>query len=124
MSYPEDLNYSPQHTWVRLAQDIATIGITDFAQEELGEIVYVELPAIGQPVQARHKFGEIESVKTLSELIAPVSGEVVAVNPALKDRPELVNQDPFGEGWMIQVRLSTPAELDELMTAAEYRAGL
>ena len=124
MSYPEGLRYSPEHTWVRLDQDLGTIGITDYAQEELGDIVYVELPAIGQPVQARQKFGEIESVKTVSELIAPVSGEVVAVNPALKDRPELVNQDPFGEGWMIQVRLSTPAELDELMTAAEYRAGL
>lgn len=122
MNYPEDLRYLPEHSWVRVEGDLGTIGISDFAQDELGEIVYVDLPEVGARIEARQKFGEIESVKTVSELIAPVSGEVVAVNPKLKDTPTLVNEEPYGDGWMIQVRLSTPAEVDGLLAAAEYAA--
>ncbi len=122
MNYPEDLRYLPEHSWVRVEGDLGTIGISDFAQDELGEIVYVDLPEVGARIQVRQKFGEIESVKTVSELIAPVSGEVVAVNPKLKDTPTLVNEDPYGEGWLIQIRLSAPAEVDGLLTAAEYAA--
>ncbi len=122
LCYPDDLRYLPEHTWVRLEGENGTLGITDFAQDELGEIVYVDLPDVGTPIQARQKCGEIESVKTVSELIAPVSGEVVAVNPKLKATPTLVNEEPYGDGWMIQVRLSAPAEVDGLLTAAEYAA--
>ena len=122
MNYPEDLRYVPEHSWVRIEGDLGTIGISDPAQDELGEIVYVDLPEVGARIQARQKFGEIESVKTISDLVAPVSGEVVAVNPKLKAMPTLVNEEPYGDGWMIQVRLSAPAEVDGLLTAAEYAA--
>ena len=122
MNYPEDLRYVPEHSWVRIEGDLGTIGISDLAQDELGEIVYVDLPEVGARIQARQKFGEIESVKTVSDLVAPVSGEVVAVNPKLKATPTLVNEEPYGDGWMIQVRLSAPAEVDGLLTAAEYAA--
>ncbi len=124
MNYPEDLRYLPEHTWARVEGDLGTVGITDRAQDELGEIVYVELPEVGTHIQARQKFGEIESVKTISELIAPVSGEVVAVNSKLKDSPTLVNEEPYGDGWMIQIRLNAPSELDDLLTAAEYATGV
>ena len=122
MNYPEDLRYVPEHSWVRIEGDLGTIGISDLAQDELGEIVYVDLPEAGARIQARQKFGEIESVKTVSDLVAPVSGEVVAVNPKLKATPTLVNEEPYGDGWMIRVRLSAPAEVDGLLTAAEYAA--
>ena len=122
MNYPEDLRYVPEHSWVRIEGDLGTIGISDLAQDELGEIVYVDLPEVGARIQARQKFGEIESVKTISDLVAPVSGEVVAVNPKLKAMPTLVTEEPYGDGWMIQVRLSAPAEVDGLLTAAEYAA--
>ncbi len=100
--------------------DVATIGITDYAQKELGDVVFVELPTVGSQLEAADELGSIESVKAVSELFAPVTGEVVEVNEALKEKPELVNTDPYGDGWMIKVRLSDPTEVDELMTAEEY----
>ena len=120
---PGDLKYTREHEWVRVEDGgLARVGITDFAQEHLGDVVYLDLPEVGATVRQFEKMGEIESVKTVSELIAPVSGEVVAVNPKLKDTPTLVNEDPYGEGWLIHTRLSAPAEVDGLLTAAEYAA--
>ena len=120
--YPSDLKYDKEHEWVRLEGDLAVIGITDFAQDQLGDVVYIDLPAEGDTVKAGETFGEIESVKSVSELYSPVSGEVVEVNSALDDAPEVVNAEPYGDGWMIQVKLDDPAEVDGLMSAAEYEA--
>lgn len=122
--YPEDLKYDREHEWVRVSGDTATIGISDFAQDQLGEVVYVDLPSVGGAVAAGDSFGEIESVKSVSELFAPVSGEIVEVNGALDDAPETVNSDAYGDGWIIKVKLSDPAELDALMDAAAYEAFL
>jgi glycine cleavage system H protein len=105
---------------VKVEDQVGTVGITDYAQDQLGDIVYVRLPEVGTQVRQMEPFGEIESVKAVSDLYAPVSGEVIEVNAALEERPELVNQSPYGEGWMIRVRLSDPSELDSLMTAEEY----
>ncbi len=122
LNYPADLKYSKTDEWVRVEGDIATIGITDYAQDQLGDVVYIELPWEGaESVADEQKFGDIESVKATSELISPVSGEIVRVNEALKEQPELVNDSPYGEGWMIAVKLSNPAQLDSLMTAEQYR---
>lgn len=120
--YPSDLKYDKEHEWVRLEGDVAVIGITDFAQDQLGDVVYIDLPAEGDTVKAGETFGEIESVKSVSELYSPVSGEVVEVNSALDDAPEVVNAEPYGDGWMIQVKLDDPSEVDGLMSAAEYEA--
>ncbi|MCE5202997.1 MAG: glycine cleavage system protein GcvH [Coriobacteriales bacterium] len=120
--YPADLRYDKEHEWVKVDGDVATIGISDFAQEQLGEVVYVDLPSVGDPVTRGESFGEIESVKSVSELFAPVSGEVVEVNPELQDTPEVINQDSYGVGWMIKVKMSDPGELDELMTAKDYES--
>jgi glycine cleavage system H protein len=119
---PEDLKYSKEHEWLRLDGDTATIGITHHAQEEMGDLVFVELPAKGDSLANKEVFGTVESVKAVSELFAPIDGEVVAVNDALVDRPELVNQDPYGEGWMLRVRVASGG--DELMSAAEYQGFL
>jgi len=119
--YPEDLRYSKEHEWVRVADAQATIGITSFAADELGDIVYVELPEVGTHLEQFSAFGVIESVKAVSDLNAPVSGEVVEVNEALRDRPELVNSDPFGDGWIAKVTLADDAGLDALMDAAAYQ---
>jgi glycine cleavage system H protein len=119
--YPDDLRYSKEHEWVRADGSQATVGITSFAAEELGDIVFVELPEPGTRMQQFGTFGVIESVKAVSDLYAPVSGEVVEVNTVLRDHPELVNQDPYGEGWIAKVALSDPAEPDGLMDAAAYR---
>jgi glycine cleavage system H protein len=119
-TYPDDLCYSKEHEWVRVDGAQATIGITSFAADELGDIVFVELPEPGAEVRQFGTFGVIESVKAVSDLYAPVSGEVIEVNEALRDRPELVNGDPFGEGWIARLTLSDPAELDGLMDAAAY----
>lgn len=122
LNYPADLKYSKTDEWVRVEGDIATIGITDYAQDQLGDVVYIELPWEGaESVADEQKFGDIESVKATSELISPVSGEIVRVNEALKEQPELVNDSPYEEGWMIAVKLSNPAQLDSLMTAEQYR---
>ncbi len=128
MSSPPDLKYTKEHEWVRLedgpsagsGQAVGTVGITDYAQDQLGDIVYVDLPAMGAQVTYLGKFGEIESVKAVSELFSPVTGEVVEVNADLAGKPELVNQSPYGEGWMIRLRLSDPRELDRLLSAQQY----
>ena len=122
--YPEDLRYSKEHEWVKFDGDRGRVGITDYAQEELGDVVNVELPPIGRTVRQFNPFGVVESVKAVQDLYAPVSGTVVAVNEKLRDTPEVINQAPYGEGWMIQVKLENPAELDNLMTAAEYQGFL
>ncbi|MDQ2855587.1 MAG: glycine cleavage system protein GcvH [Acidobacteriota bacterium] len=117
---PEDLHYSKDHEWVRVKGNIATIGITDYAQNSLGDVVYVELSKAGDELTANESFGSVESVKAVSELFTPVSGVVTEQNANLQDDPEKVNKDPYGEGWMISVKLSSPGEVDSLLTAAEY----
>ena len=120
MSYPDDLAYSREHEWVRVDGSRATIGITSFASNELGDIVFVELPEVGTALTQFATFGVVESVKAVSDLFAPVSGEVIEVNEALRDAPELMNADPFGEGWLAKVELTDSSELDALMDAAAY----
>ena len=122
MANPDDLRYSKEHEWVRVDGTRATIGITSFAADELGDIVFVELPEVGTALKQFATFGVVESVKAVSDLYAPVSGEVVEVNEALRSAPELLNSDPFGEGWILKVELGDPAELDVLMDAAAYAA--
>jgi glycine cleavage system H protein len=119
MSYPSDLKYTKDHEWIRIAGDTAEIGITDFAQQQLGDVVYVELPDVGRTIAAGETFGSIESVKAVSELFAPMSGEVVAVNPSLKDRPESVNSDPHGT-WMLKVRLTDASAASGLLDSTQY----
>ena len=120
MAYPDDLRYSKEHEWVRADGTRATIGITSFAADELGDIVFVEVPEVGTALKQFQTFGVVESVKAVSDLYSPLSGEVVEVNEELRDGPELLNSDPFGEGWIAKVELSDPAELDALMDAAAY----
>lgn len=117
---PDDLHYSKDHEWVRVDGDVAVVGITDYAQDSLGDVVYVELPKVGDDFAANESFGSVESVKAVSEVFSPVSGEIVGTNEALADTPENVNQDPYGEGWMIRVKMSNPGEVDSMLTAAEY----
>lgn len=120
MKTPMDNRYAKSHEYVNVEGDVGTIGISDYAQKELGDVVFVELPQAGTQIEANEEMGSIESVKAVSELFAPVSGEVIEVNEALTEKPELVNTDPWGDGWMLKVRLSSPDELDELMNAEEY----
>ena len=120
METPDGLRYSKEHEWARVEGDVVTIGITDFAQNQLGDVVYVELPKAGAQVKSMVPFGVVESVKTASDLFSPVSGEVVEVNAALADQPELVNASPYDDAWMIKVRMSNPADLDALLSPAEY----
>jgi glycine cleavage system H protein len=122
MSYPDDLHYSKEHEWVRTEGSRATVGITSFATDELGDIVFVELPEIGAALSQFGTFGVVESVKAVSDLYAPVSGTVVEVNEALRDAPELLNSDPFGEGWIARVEMADAGELDALMDAEAYAA--
>jgi glycine cleavage system H protein len=122
MNTPEDLRYSREHEWVRVTGNVARIGITDFAQDSLGDVVFVQLPDVGLDVVAGASISEIESTKSVSDVYVPVSGVVAAVNDALGERPELVNQDPYGAGWMFDVELADPAEVDALMDPAAYRA--
>ena len=117
---PEDNKYAKSHEYVHVEGEIGTIGITDYAQKELGDVVMVELPRVGTQVEANEEMGSIESVKAVSDLFAPVSGEVIEINEALTDKPELVNTDPYGDGWLIKIRMSDPSELDALMSAEEY----
>ena len=117
---PEDLHYSKDHEWVRVDGNVAIVGITDYAQDSPGDVVYVELPKVGDDFAANESFGSVESVKAVSEVFSPVSGEIVGTNEALADTPEKVNQDPYGEGWMIRVQMSNPGEVDSMLTAAEY----
>ena len=121
---PADLRYAKTHEWLRLDGDTATIGITDFAQSELGDVVYVDLPTAGRVLSAGDSFGSVESVKTVSDVYAPVAGEVVEVNPALGAQSELINEDPYGKGWMIKLRVKDAAEADGLLDAAGYEASI
>ncbi len=124
MGHPADRKYSQDHEWVTLDGSVATVGITDYAQDQLGPVVYIDLPSAGDDVSAGDTFGEIESVKSVSELFSPVTGEIIEVNDALVDASETVNSDPHGEGWMIKVRLEDASEVTSLMTAEEYEASL
>jgi glycine cleavage system H protein len=117
---PEDLHYSKDHEWVRVEGNEAIIGITDYAQNSLGDVVYVELPKPGDQFAANESFGSVESVKAVSEVFTPVTGEVTSINESLADEPEKVNADPYGNGWMIRIRMSNPGSVDSLLTAAEY----
>ena len=117
---PENLHYSKDHEWVRVEGDTAVVGITDHAQEQLGDVVYVELPKSGEEFSAHESFGSVESVKAVSEIFTPVSGKVSDVNASLNDEPEKVNQDPYGEGWMLKIKMTNRGEVDSLLTAAEY----
>ena len=123
-SYPEDLLYHPEHDWARVDGAQATFGITWFAQDSLGEVVFFDLPKVGATVNKDAAYTEIESVKAVSDVISPLSGEIVAVNEALGDSPETINEDPYGEGWLVKVRLSDPSEQEALLDAAAYEATL
>jgi len=122
MEYPEDLKYTEEHEWVLVEDDTVTVGITDFAQDALGDVVFVELPEEDATVETGKSFGVVESVKAVSDIYAPVSGEVVEVNEELPDTPELVNSSPYEDGWMIKIRMSNPDELDDLLDADAYKA--
>jgi glycine cleavage system H protein len=122
MNFPSDLRYTKDHEWIRLEGDVATIGITDFAQRELGDIVYVEVETIGKPLEAGAVFGTVEAVKTVSDLYLPLHGTVTELNPALANAPELVNSDPYGQGWMVKMKVDNPADIDQLLTASAYEA--
>ena len=120
-SYPEDLRYHPEHDWARIEGDEATFGITWFAQDQLGEVVFFDPPEVGAEVTANESYAEVESVKAVSDVVAPLSGEVTAVNEALGENPEKVNEDPYGDGWLVKVRLSDPSQVDGLLDVAAYQ---
>ncbi|MFZ1888746.1 MAG: glycine cleavage system protein GcvH [Candidatus Binataceae bacterium] len=120
MEIPQGLKFSKEHEWVTTEDSVATVGISDHAQEQLGEIVYIELPAVGEKISKDDPFGVVESVKAVSDIYAPVSGTVIEVNEDLPDTPEVVNEDPYGDGWLIKVRVSDPSDLEDLMDADEY----
>ncbi|MBC7409998.1 MAG: glycine cleavage system protein GcvH [Arcicella sp.] len=122
MNFPAELRYTKEHEWVKLEGDMATVGITDFAQGELGDIVYVEIETVGQTLAKDEIFGSVEAVKTVSDLFLPIAGEILEINPALNNQPELVNTDPFGEGWMIKMKVSNTADFDSLMDVDTYQA--
>lgn len=121
MNVPDELKYSKEHEWARIEGEMATVGITDYAQRELGDIVYVELPAVGTTVARGESFGTVEAVKAVSDIYAPLSGEVVEVNPALEGTPELVNREPYGAGWIIKIRIADVGEADDLLSGEEYK---
>ncbi len=123
-SYPEDLLYHPEHDWARIDGDVATLGVTWYAQDALGEVVFFDPPEVGATVTKDESYAEVESVKAVSDVVAPISGEIVEVNAALSDAPEKINDDPYGEGWLVKVRMSDPSERDSLMDAAKYEATL
>lgn len=122
METPDDLKYSEEHEWIRIEGETATVGITDYAQDSLGDVVFVELPKIGQTLSEGETFGVVESVKAVSDVYAPVSGEVVAINESLEDAPEHINRAPYGDGWILKVRLSGAPDMSKLMDAKEYTA--
>ena len=121
MNVPEDLKYSEEHEWVRVKDSVATIGITDYAQGELGDLVFIELPSLGDEAEQSESLGTIEAVKAVSDLFSPVSGKVLEVNENLADDPETVNRDPYGDGWIVKIELSDPSELDDLLDATAYK---
>lgn len=122
MNIPTDLKYTKDHEWIKFDDDVATIGITDFAQGELGDIVYVEIETLNDNLNAEEVFGSVEAVKTVSDLFMPVSGEVIEINEALEDNPEIVNEDPYGSGWMVKVKCDNPIKSDDLLDAEAYKA--
>lgn len=122
MSIPQELQYTKEHEWLKIEGDTATIGITDFAQSQLGDIVYVEIETLDEEIEGNEVFGSVEAVKTVSDLYMPVTGTVIEVNPALEDQPDLVNSDPYGEGWMIKVKITDGADMSSLLSADEYEA--
>ncbi len=122
MNIPAELRYTKEHEWIRVEGDVAYVGITDYAQSELGEIVFVDINTVGETVGQDEVFGSVEAVKTVSDLNMPVTGEVLEVNETINDQPELVNNDPYGEGWMIKIQVANPAELDTLLDATAYQA--
>jgi glycine cleavage system H protein len=121
MNFPENIKYTKDHEWVRLEGNVASVGITDFAQSELGDIVYVDVPSLNQSLTKEAVFGTVEAVKTVSDLFIPVSGKVIEINKQLNDNPELVNKDPYGEGWMVKVEVENNADVNELLDAAAYK---
>jgi len=123
-SYPDDLSYHPEHDWARIDGDSATFGITWYAQDQLGEVVFFDPPSVGTAISKDAPYAEVESVKAVSDVVAPLSGEVTEVNEALKDKPENVNEDPYGEGWLVKVKLSDPSEVESLLDAESYRSSL
>ena len=123
-SYPDDLKYHSEHDWARIEGDVATLGITWYAQDQLGEVVFFDPPQVGKTIGKDEAYAEVESVKAVSDVIAPLSGEIVEVNEALKDAPEQINEDPYGEGWLVKVKLSDPSELDSLMDSENYQSSL
>jgi len=123
-SYPDDLSYHPEHDWARIEGDSATLGITWYAQDQLGEVVFFDPPAVGTTINKDAPYAEVESVKAVSDVIAPLSGDVTEVNEGLKDSPEQVNEDPYGEGWLVKVKLSDPSEVESLLDAESYRSSL
>ena len=120
MNIPTNLKYTKDHEWVKVDGDVATIGITDFAQRELGDIVFVEIETVGETLEKEAVFGTVEAVKTVSDLFMPISGEVLELNGSIESNPEVVNSDPYGKGWMIKVKITNPSELDSLVSAADY----
>ncbi len=120
MKIPKDLKYTNDHEWVKIEGDVATVGITDFAQGELGDIVYVEVETVDETLDREEVFGTVEAVKTVSDLFAPLSGEIIEFNESLEDEPEKVNSDPYGEGWMVKIRFSDASQIDDLLSAEEY----
>ena len=122
MNFPENLRYTKDHEWISLEGNVATIGITDFAQRELGDIVYVDINTVGKTLNAEEVFGTVEAVKTVSDLFLPIAGTIAEVNSALNDNPEAVNNDPYGEGWMVKVTVSNPADVEALLDATAYSA--
>lgn len=121
MNFPAELKYTKDHEWVKVDGDIATVGITEFAQSELGDIVFVEIETEGEELDREEVFGSVEAVKTVSDLFMPLSGEVVEFNTGIEEKPELVNQDPYGKGWMIKIKMSNPSEVDDLLSADTYK---
>ena len=121
MNVPKDLKYTKDHEWIKFEDDLATIGITDFAQGELGDIVYIEIETLNENLNAEDVFGSVEAVKTVSDLFMPVSGEVIEINEALEDKPEIVNEDPYGSGWMVKVKCNNPIKSEDLLDAEQYK---
>ena len=122
MNIPEELKYTEEHEWVRIEDNIAIVGITDFAQGELGDIVYLEIDTLDSQIDSNEVFGTVEAVKTVSDLFMPIAGKVVEVNPSLEDNPELVNEDPYGEGWIIKIDITDESQLDSLLSASDYKS--
>ena len=121
MNIPEELRYTEEHEWVKLDGNVATVGITDFAQSELGDIVYLEIDTLDTEINSNDVFGTVEAVKTVSDLFMPVNGKVIEVNSSLEDNPEVVNDDPYGDGWIIKIEVSNPSDIDTLMSSEEYK---